>query len=114
MCSGSRAEQGATSIKRHNTASVFPGTFPQTKGTIVGNNKSYRWEHLIGPFLMPTLLGPRPPFPPSPDSNTSLPPPPTVTLDARGGGGGQATQGGSRFHNPIQPRPVCSNRWFDR
>ena len=44
----------------------------QTEVTIVGNNEIYRWENLVGPFLVHKLLGPRPP---PPASNTSLPPP---------------------------------------
>ena len=37
---------------------------PKTKGTIVGNNNIYNREDLIGPLLVPTLLGPRPLPPP--------------------------------------------------
>ena len=50
---------------------------PQTKGTIVGQNKMYRREHLIGPFLVHSRAGPRPPSPPLLSSNASfgLPPP---------------------------------------
>ena len=46
---------------------------PQTKGAIVGSNKIYNRENLVGPFWVHTLLGPRPPSLLS--SNVSLPPP---------------------------------------
>ena len=37
----------------------------QTKVTIAGKNEIYRWENLIGPFLVHKLLGPSPsPSPP--------------------------------------------------
>ena len=39
---------------------------PKTKGAIVGRNEIYRWENLVGPFLVHKLLGPRPPPPSSP------------------------------------------------
>ena len=39
---------------------------PQTIVIIVGKPEFYDWEHLIGPFLVHKLLGPRPPPPPSP------------------------------------------------
>ena len=29
----------------------------------VGKTEIYRWENLVGPFLVYTLLGPRPPAP---------------------------------------------------
>ena len=29
---------------------VPPPPLPQTKGTIVGKNKIYRWDNLMGPF----------------------------------------------------------------
>ena len=45
---------------------------PQTKVTIVGKSEIYRWENLVGPFLVHKLLGPRPP-PSSPLPYTSLP-----------------------------------------
>ena len=38
-----------------------PRTPPQTKVTIVGNNKICNRENLVGPFLVHKLLGPRPP-----------------------------------------------------
>ena len=38
---------------------------PKTKGTIVGKNEIYNREDLIGPLLVHTLLGPRPPPPPA-------------------------------------------------
>ena len=34
---------------------------PQTKVIIVGKKESYRWENLVGPFLVHKLLGPRSP-----------------------------------------------------
>ena len=33
---------------------------PQTKVTIAGRTEVYRWENLVGPFLVHKLLGPRP------------------------------------------------------
>ena len=45
---------------------------PQTKVTIAGTNEIYRWEDLVGPFLVHKLLGPKPPAPP--------PPPPPLLL----------------------------------
>ena len=38
---------------------------PTTKTFAVGNNEIYNWENLIGPFLVHTILGPRPPPPPN-------------------------------------------------
>ena len=43
-----------------------PGATPQIKVTIVGENKTYGWENLIGPFLVHKLLGPRTPPPHQP------------------------------------------------
>ena len=44
------------------TPSPKPPPPHQTKVTIVGKNEIYRWEHLIGPFLVHRLLGPWPPL----------------------------------------------------
>ena len=49
---------------------------PPTKVSVVGKNGIYHKENLIGPFLVHKILGPRPP---SPTSNTSLPPPPSTS-----------------------------------
>ena len=49
--------------------------FPRTKVTIAGKHKIYKWEILVGPFLVHKLAGPIPPFPPGPPSNTFLPSP---------------------------------------
>ena len=37
-----------------------------------GKNEIYNRENLIGPFLVHKILGPSPPLPPPPLSNTSL------------------------------------------
>ena len=39
---------------------------PQTKVTIVGKCKSYRWRNLVGPFGVHYLLGHEAPPPPHP------------------------------------------------
>ena len=46
-----------------------------TEGTIVGKSESYRWEKLVGPFLVHNILGPIPP-PPSLLIVPCAPPPP--------------------------------------
>ena len=44
---------------------------PPTKGAIMGKNEIYRWENLVGPFLVHKLSGPKPPPPlPSPGQKT--------------------------------------------
>ena len=58
----------------HRRRGCYPPPPLQTKVTTVGKKEIYHWKNLIGAFLVHTLLGPRPP--PSPSSNTSLPPPP--------------------------------------
>ena len=41
------------------TAIGGPPPSPETKVTMVGNSEIYRWESLVGPFLVHKLLGPR-------------------------------------------------------
>ena len=58
---------------------------PETNNRpIVGQNEVYRWGNLVGPYLAPTLLGPRPPFP------LLIPP---AGGGGGGGGGGLETRG---------------------
>ena len=70
---------------------------PQTKVTIVGQNEIYRWENLVGPFLVHKLLGPRPP----PPTNTPLKHSP-----AGGSETGPATTPSSPPDPPPAPPPV--------
>ena len=58
----------------HNRGGGSPTPPPfQTLVTIVGKNEINRWENLVGPFLVHTLLGPSPPppvHPPPPKKKT--------------------------------------------
>ena len=53
-----------TADNRSNSLALDPPPPIQTKGTIAGKDEIDRWENLVGPFLVHSLLGPRTPSPP--------------------------------------------------
>ena len=82
LCRGLFPAEGAAAGLPHEDPPPPTHTWTpalQTKVTIVGKNEIYRWENLIGPFLVPELLGRRPAAPP----HSSL-----LLLAWAGGGGG--------------------------
>ena len=63
MSSGERPI-GATKGKQSDTKALCqPPPPPPERRTVLGKDEVHRWENLVGPSLVHTLLGPSPPPP---------------------------------------------------